>query len=87
MKKVVIFLIFSFHGMPERYLKEGDPYYCFCHKTARLVAEKLKLNENQYKLAFQSRFGFEEWLKPYIDEMILISQKKEEKNVYYIARV
>lgn len=78
-------LIFSFHGMPERYLKEGDPYYCFCHKTARLVAEKLKLNENQYKLAFQSRFGFEEWLKPYIDEMIPDLAKKGVKKMFIIS--
>ena len=63
-------LIFSFHGMPLRYLKNGDPYYCFSHKTARLVAEKLKLKKNEYDLAFQSRFGREEWLKPYIEDII-----------------
>ncbi len=63
-------LIFSFHGMPKRYLKNGDPYYCFCHKTARLVAEKLKLKKNEYNLAFQSRFGREEWLKPYIEDIL-----------------
>ena len=43
-------LIFSYHGMPERYLLEGDPYYCFCHKTTRLVAENLKLNVNDLSL-------------------------------------
>lgn len=63
-------IIFSFHGMPMRYLKEGDPYYCFCHKTARLLAEDLELKSNQHSLAFQSRFGREEWLQPYIDEEI-----------------
>ena len=63
-------LIFSFHGMPLRYLKNGDPYYCFSHKTARLVAEKLNLKKNEYDLAFQSRFGREEWLKPYIEDII-----------------
>ena len=63
-------LIFSYHGMPERYLREGDPYFCFCHKTTRLVAEKLSLDSNLYDMAFQSRFGYEKWLQPYIDDMI-----------------
>ena len=63
-------LIFSYHGMPERYLHEGDPYFCFCHKTTRLVAEKLSLDSNLYDMAFQSRFGYEKWLQPYIDDMI-----------------
>tara|TARA_Y100001934_G_C12238641_1_gene719166 strand:- start:74 stop:1081 length:1008 start_codon:yes stop_codon:yes gene_type:complete len=63
-------LLFSFHGMPQRYLEEGDPYYCFCHKTARLVAEKIKLNKDEYELCFQSRFGREPWLKPYTDDVI-----------------
>tara|TARA_Y100000748_G_scaffold44736_1_gene33359 strand:- start:5958 stop:6968 length:1011 start_codon:yes stop_codon:yes gene_type:complete len=63
-------LLLSFHGMPQRYLEEGDPYYCFCHKTARLVAEKLELNKEDYELCFQSRFGREPWLKPYTDDVI-----------------
>ena len=63
-------LLFSFHGMPQRYLEEGDPYYCFCHKTARLVAESLNLKKDDYDLCFQSRFGREPWLKPYTDELI-----------------
>ena len=63
-------LIFSYHGMPERYLHEGDPYYCFCHKTTRLVAEKLSLDSDLYDMAFQSRFGYEKWLQPYLDDMI-----------------
>ena len=60
-------LLFSFHGIPKTYFDAGDPYYCECHKTARLVAEKLKLNEDQWLLTFQSRFGPKEWLKPYTD--------------------
>jgi len=63
-------LIFSYHGMPDRYLQEGDPYYCFCHKTTRLVAEKLILDKDHYEMAFQSRFGYEKWLQPYLDDMI-----------------
>jgi ferrochelatase len=60
-------LLFSYHGEPRRYLDEGDPYHCQCHKTTRLVAEELGLSEDQYLSAFQSRFGREEWLKPYTD--------------------
>ena len=78
-------LIFSFHGMPFRYLKEGDPYYCFCHKTARLVAEKLKMEDQKYSLAFQSRFGREEWLKPYVDEEIIKFAKNGVKKLHIIS--
>ena len=63
-------LLFSFHGLPQRYLDQGDPYFCECHKTARLIAEKMGLEENQWMLAFQSRFGREEWLKPYADKSL-----------------
>ena len=78
-------IIFSFHGMPTRYLKQGDPYYCFCHKTARLVAENLQLNEKQYILAFQSRFGREEWLQPYIDEEIVKQAKRGIKRLHVVS--
>ena len=63
-------LLMSFHGLPERYLHEGDPYFCECHKTARLVAETLQLDDTQWQLSFQSRFGREEWLKPYTDKTL-----------------
>ena len=58
-------LLFSFHGIPQRYVDNGDPYFCHCHKTARLVAENLELKANEWKLVFQSRFGREPWLEPY----------------------
>jgi len=61
-------LLFSFHGMPRRYLEAGDPYFCCCQKTARLVAERLGLGEERWLVTFQSRFGREEWLRPYTDE-------------------
>jgi len=64
-------LLFSFHGLPQKNLDKGDPYFCECHKTARLVAEKLGLKEEQWHLAFQSRFGREEWLKPYTDKTLM----------------
>jgi len=63
-------LIFSYHGMPKRYLLSGDPYHCQCHKTTRLVAEELELSSNEFLTTFQSRFGREEWLKPYTDETL-----------------
>ncbi len=63
-------LLFSFHGLPQRYLDQGDPYFCECHKTARLVAEKMGLKDDQWVLAFQSLFGREEWLKPYAKNVL-----------------
>lgn len=58
-------LLFSFHGIPVRYINHGDPYFCHCQKTARLVADKLALNPDEWKVVFQSRFGREPWLEPY----------------------
>jgi ferrochelatase len=58
-------LLFSFHGIPQRYVNNGDPYFCHCQKTARLVAEKLELEKDEWKVVFQSRFGREPWLQPY----------------------
>jgi len=58
-------IVASFHGMPEDYLKNGDPYYCQCAATARLLRARLGLDETQLMLTFQSRFGTAEWLKPY----------------------
>lgn len=78
-------IIFSFHGMPLRYLKNGDPYYCFCHKTARLIAEDLGLANEKYTLAFQSRFGREEWLKPYIEDIIVEKAKIGIKKLHIIS--
>jgi len=63
-------LILSYHGVPLKYLTKGDPYHCECHKTSRLLAECLGLGENDYQTTFQSRFGREEWLKPYTDETL-----------------
>lgn len=58
-------LVMSFHGIPKRTLLLGDPYHCECHKTARILAEKLRLSQGEYLVSFQSRFGKEEWLQPY----------------------
>lgn len=63
-------LLFSFHGIPERYVRAGDPYFCQCQKLARLAAEALELPRERWDLSFQSRFGREEWIKPYTDQVI-----------------
>lgn len=64
-------LLFSFHGLPQRYLRAGDPYFCQCHASARLVAERLGLSEDDWSLSFQSRVGREPWLQPYTDQHLL----------------
>lgn len=63
-------LLFSFHGMPKRSHLAGDPYHCECQATARLVAQQLQLADEQWGIAFQSRFGRQEWLKPYCDQTL-----------------
>jgi ferrochelatase len=63
-------VIASFHGIPQTYFDKGDPYYCHCQKTARLLRQRLGWDEKQLMLTFQSRFGPEEWLKPYTDKTI-----------------
>ncbi len=60
-------LIISFHGVPRKNLDNGDPYHCLCQKTGRLLAEALSLNDGQFQVCFQSRFGRAEWLTPYTD--------------------
>lgn len=63
-------LLFSFHGIPKRYLLNGDPYHCQCQKTARLVAGALGLDADDWTVSFQSRLGREEWLRPYTDHVL-----------------
>ena len=63
-------LLFSFHSIPKRYFVAGDPYHCFCQGTARRVATRLGLADGEWSVGFQSRFGREEWLKPYVDLLL-----------------
>lgn len=63
-------LMFSFHGIPQRYLRAGDPYFCQSHASARRIAAALELGEEEWILSFQSRVGREEWLRPYTDEVL-----------------
>jgi ferrochelatase len=77
-------IIASFHGIPRSYFEKGDPYYCHCHKTARLLREELGLDERQLVMTFQSRFGPEEWLKPYTDETVVRLAKDGIKRIAVI---
>jgi ferrochelatase len=70
-------LVLSFHGVPRRTLELGDPYHCECLKTGRLIAEQIGLKPDFYTIAFQSRFGRAEWLKPYTAAVLKdLAQKK-----------
>jgi len=60
----------SFHGIPQDYFDKGDPYYCHCAKTTRLVREALGWPEDRLRMTFQSRFGRAEWIKPYTAETV-----------------
>ncbi|GIR48161.1 MAG: hypothetical protein CM15mP58_02580 [Burkholderiaceae bacterium] len=78
--------MFSFHGVPLRSLQDGDPYHCQCHKTARLVAEKLSLEDSDWTISFQSRFGKAEWLKPYTTSTIAkLAQERNVKKLHVIC--
>lgn len=78
-------LLFSFHGIPKRYVNSGDPYYCQSMKTARLVAERLSLGEKDWSVSFQSQVGREEWLRPYTDERLLEFARSGPKRVTLVC--
>lgn len=63
-------LLFSFHGIPKDYFEQGDPYPNECHQTARDTINALGLGEDEWAISFQSRFGKQEWVKPYTDETL-----------------
>lgn len=63
-------LLLSFHGIPQRYVDAGDPYFHQCQATAHLLRERLGLDESRFVVSFQSRVGNEPWLQPYTDEMV-----------------
>ena len=74
-------LVLSFHGIPRFALEKGDPYFCFCQKTGRLLIEELKLAPAQYRISFQSRFGRTEWLQPYTTDTLHDLASKGTKRV------
>ncbi len=78
-------LLFSFHGIPKRYAEEGDFYAEHCRETAKLVAQQLGLKEGEWTLSFQSRFGKEEWLKPYTDHVLENYPQQDIENIAVIC--
>jgi ferrochelatase len=76
----------SYHGVPKRYLLEGDPYHCQCQKTTRLLKERLGWDDTEIKTTFQSKFGPEEWLKPYtVEEVARLAEEDGKKSIAAIA--
>ncbi len=79
-------LVVSYHGMPLRYLTEGDPYHCQCQKTTRLLRERLGWADTDLTTTFQSVFGPEEWLRPYtVEEVARLAKEDGKKNIAVIA--
>ena len=78
-------LVLSYHGMPKYFLEQGDPYFCFCSQTTRLLAEHLGLEKHEYVMTFQSRFGKAEWLQPYTDVTLAELPKLGSKHVAIIS--
>ncbi len=74
----------SFHGLPEEYLLKGDPYHCHCQKTGRLMREKLGMSEQNFMTVFQSRFGKDEWIKPYAEDTVIKLAQDGTKNLVMI---
>ena len=74
-------LVMSFHGVPARSLALGDPYHCECHKTARLLAEALKLGRDEYIVTFQSRLGRAKWLEPYTEPTVKLLAEQGIKRI------
>ncbi len=78
-------ILASFHGIPQEYFDKGDPYYCHCAKTTRLLRERLKCSDGELMMTFQSRFGRAEWLKPYTDMTVKELAGRGVKNLAVIT--
>ena len=78
-------LVLSFHGVPRRTLTAGDPYHCYCRKTARLLARELGLETKQWTVAFQSRFGRGRWLEPYTTDVLTALGRQKLRRVDVVA--
>jgi ferrochelatase len=78
-------IVASFHGIPKSYFEKGDPYYCHCAKTARLMRTALGMTEKNLLMTFQSRFGREEWLQPYTDKTMERLAREGVKNVAVVT--
>lgn len=78
-------LILSFHGLPQCYITRGDPYYTQCQQTAKLIAQALDLNQDDWILSFQSRVGKTQWLQPYTNEVLTSLAEQGIKSVDIIC--
>ena len=78
-------IIASFHGLPQSYFENGDPYHCHCAKTARLLREKLDMDEDKLRLTFQSRFGPTKWLEPYTDKTVIEMAEQGVKKIAVVT--
>ena len=77
--------IFSYHGIPRKYVDKGDPYLVECEITSKLIADKLDLKKEEFMTCFQSRFGAEEWLQPYLDDTLKAFPQKGVKFVQVVC--
>jgi ferrochelatase len=78
-------ILASFHGIPQDYFDKGDPYYCHCAKTTRLLRQRLGYDDERLIMTFQSRFGRAEWIKPYTDETVKALATRGVKNLAVIT--
>jgi ferrochelatase len=78
-------IVASFHGMPQAYVTSGDPYYAHCLATMQALRARMDMDDTKLKLTFQSRFGFDEWLKPYTDQTVEQLARSGVKNVVIVT--
>ena len=79
-------ILLSYHGIPKKYFEKGDPYQCYCQKTSRLITEKF--DKIPIMTTFQSRFGPQEWLKPYTDKTLeILPSEGKKKHPRYVPRI
>ena len=78
-------IVASYHGMPQDYVRKGDPYESQCVRTTQLLREQLKLDESKLMLTYQSRFGRARWLQPYTIKTVKALAKKGVKNLVVIT--
>lgn len=78
-------IILSYHGIPERYFRDGDPYHCHCQKTSRLLRERMGWDETFAPLGFQSKFGPEKWLEPSTQSLVEKAAEEGLKKIAVIA--
>jgi ferrochelatase len=74
-------LLMSFHGIPERFVVQGDPYRVQCERTAALLAQQLRLGKDEWSVSFQSRFGRARWLQPYTIEAVAALARRGVKSL------